>query len=305
MKTIKTIIISIILLVALLIAAVLAHPCWVGKLVKGGAEMVGPRFTGTPIALGLCDINLYKGLVAIEGFALDNPQGCREKTAASLGTARFQLDPISLATDVIVIKEITVKDLFVSYEKLGEKTNFDIIAETAAGPSSAEATEGRPDVSEVKPAEPTEKIEVAETTPTEEAAPKAEKKFIIEKLTISGVTISYMGFPVVLPIDLNLTDIGKDSGGVTLGAALVEIGDRILKATGLIGGGLKDLGLKGLDVGAAGIDVGTTGITNAIEHVKNMDVEGAKEILKDTGATLKSSTKDFKKLGKEFKNVFK
>lgn len=308
MKAIKTLIISIILIVALLIAAVLAHPCWVGKLVKASAENVGPRFTGTPIALELCDVNLYKGLVAVEGFALDNPKGCTEKTAASLGTARFQIDPISLATDVIVIKEITVKDLFISYEKLGEKTNFDIIAENAAGPSSGAGTTVEESTApEVKPAEPTEKVEVAETKPAEgtESATKAEKRFIIEKLTLSGVRLSYMGFPIVVPVDINLTDIGKDSGGITLASAILEITDRIFKATGLIGGGLKDLGLKGLDVGAAGIDIGTAGVTNALEAVKNMDVDGAKQILKDTGANLKTSTKDFKKLGKDFKNIFK
>lgn len=306
MKFIKNLIISLILLVVLLIAAVLAHPCWIGKLVKTSAEQIGPRFTGTPIALETCEFNLYKGLVGIEGFKLDNPNGCKEQLAASIGTARFQIDPISLATDVIVIKEITIKDLFASYEQLGEKTNFDIIAEHAAGPSSAEATEGRPDVSEVKPAEPTEKVEVeVESGTAEPAEPKPEKKFIIEKLTISGLKISYMGFPVVIPVDVNLTDIGKDSGGVTLATLIFEISDRVLKATGLIGGQLKDLGVKGLDLGAAGLDVGTTGVTNAIEAVKNLDVEGAKEILKDTGATLKASGKDFKKLGKDFKNIFK
>lgn len=304
MKFIKGLFISIILIVVLLVAAVLAHPCWVGKLVKTGAEQVGPRFTGTAIALDNCELNLYKGLVSIEGFKLDNPQGCREAVAASIGTARFRIDPISLATDVIVIKEITIKDLFASYEKLGEKTNFDVIAEHAAGPSSAEATEGRPDVSEVKPAELTEKVEVESGT-AEPTEPKAEKKFIIEQLTISGLKISYMGFPVVIPVDVNLTDIGKDSGGITLAAALFEIVDRVMQATGLIGGQLKDLGVKGLDLGAAGLDVGTAGVTNALEAVKNLDVEGAKAILKDTGATLKTSGKDFKKLGKDFKNIFK
>lgn len=304
MKLIKGIVISVIALVVLLLAAVLAHPYWIGSTVKLCAEKVGPVFTGTPITLQLCEFNLYKGLVGIEGFTLDNPNGTQEKIAASLGTARFQIDPISLATDVIVIKEITVKDLFASYEKLGEKTNFDIIAEHAAGPKKP-AQEGEATTKVEEPTVSTEKTEVADNQTTQPEARKTEKKVIIEKLTISGAKISYMGFPIVIPVDINLTDIGKDSGGITLGSALVEIAARIMNAGGLVGGQLKDLGLKGLDIGQTGLDVGTAGVTNAIEAVKNMDVEGAAAIIKETGDSLKTSGKDFKKLGKEFKGLFK
>ena len=212
LKGLLAIIGGIILILDLALAL---HPFWIGSAVKCGAEKVGPKFTGTPIAMANCDINLYAGRVSFDGFVLDNPAGASEKVAASVGAFKVVVDPSTVASDVIVVKEITIKDVFASYINVNGTNNFDVIAANAAGPQVEEPAEA-------------------------EAAPEAEeekpvKKVIIEKLTISGVKVNLGGFPIVVPVDITLTDIGKESDGAKLEEVCAKISEAVMKSAGAVG----------------------------------------------------------------------
>lgn len=268
MKTIRNIFILTVVLAIALIGALLFHPYWIGPSVKFAAEKVGPKFTGTAVALENCELNLYKGTVGIEGLSVDNPTGASAVQAASLGTVRFVVDPMTVTSDVIVIKEITVKNLFVSYEKIGTKSNFDIIAETAKGDKVAETP-----VEQQPVEQPTESQEVAETK-------LPETKVIIDKLTIDGIKVSLYGIPLTIPVSVNMKDIGRETNGIGISDALQAIWEKILKATGLAADQIKMLSSGALDLGQLGLGKGAESVNKAVEAVKQFDVKGAQDAVK-------------------------
>ena len=280
-------VIGCILLV--LVLALALHPLWLGSAVKCGAEKVGPKFTGTPIALANCDINLYGGRVAFDGFVLDNPAGASEKVAASVGAFKVVVDPTTVASDVIVVKEITIKDVFASYINVNGTNNFDVIAANAAGPqpeSTAETTEETPQTVEAKVEEPA----VAEEKPA--------KKVIIEKLTISGVKVNLGGFPIGVPVDITLTDIGKESDGATLEEVCAKISEAVMKSAGAVGDALKALGGAGMEALDGATDAlkdaganATEALKGATDSLKNVG-EGAADSLKDAGAATTDALKN-------------
>ena len=255
-------------IVLVLVLALVLHPLWLGSAVKFGAEKVGPKFTGTPIAMANCDINLYGGRVAFDGFVLDNPAGASEKVAASVGAFKVVVDPSTVASDVIVVKEITIKDIFASYVDVNGTNNFDVIAANAAGPQSEATAEA-----ETEPE--TETVPEAEAT-VEAEEKKPAKKVVIEKLTISGVKVNFGGFPIVVPVDITLTDIGKEKNGATLEEVGQKISEAVMKSAGAIGDALKSLG-----------GVGVEALDGATDSLKNVG-EGAADSIKDLGKGIKS-----------------
>ena len=275
-------VIGCILLV--LVLALALHPLWLGSAVKCGAEKVGPKFTGTPIALANCDINLYGGRVAFDGFVLDNPAGASEKVAASVGAFKVVVDPSTVASDVIVVKEITIKDIFASYIDVNGTNNFDVIAANAAGPQAEE---------------PSEAEAAPETETTAEAEEeKPAKKVVIEKLTISGVKVVLGGFPIVVPVDITLTDIGKESDGATLEEVCAKISEAVMKSAGAIGDALKSLGGAGMEALDGATDAlkdaganATEALKGATDSLKNVG-EGAADSLKDAGAATTDALKN-------------
>lgn len=298
-KIIKGTLIAIGSIVFLLILTLALHPLWIGPAIKVATTKVAPTYTGTPLALEECDINLYAGRVVFGGFALSNPEGCADKTATSVKTLRVLVDVPSLATDVIVIKEITLTGIYASYLNAAPgKTNFDVIADNAKA-----ATGGDKPADEVEVVEtaPEQTIEMPKDEPKREvsAGSKGEgKKVIIEKLTFGDLTVSYYGFPIPVPGTIVLTNIGKDTQGVSWQGAGEEIIAQLQQKLGAAGTGVMDLGAQGLDLG-------TAGVTNALEAVKAMDLESAKTILNDTGKDLKNLGKDLKGLGKGLKTDLK
>lgn len=298
-KILKGTLITIASVVFLLVLVLAIHPLWIGSAIKLATTKVAPKYTGTPLALDLCDINLYAGRVELAGFTLFNPEGCSDKTAASVKTLRVLVDMPSLATDVIVVKEITLTGIYASYLNVAPgKTNFDVIADNAKA-----ATGGDQATGEVAETTPEQSVETPKDEPKQEVAAESNgKKVIIEKLTFGDLMVSYYGFPLPVPGTIVLTDIGKDTHGVSWQGAGEEIVAQLQQKLGAAGTGVMDLGAQGLDLG-------TAGVTNALEAVKAMDIDRAKTILNDTGLNIKSLGKDLeglgKGLGKDLKGLIK
>ena len=81
--------------------------------------------------------------------------------------------------------------------------------------------------------------------PAKDEAPaekKPAKKVIIDKLTISGIKMQWGIMPITVPVDICLTDIGKDSGGATFAEVGKKIWESVMKAAGSLGDAFKNLG---------------------------------------------------------------
>lgn len=241
MKVVKVLLKVVLGIVALVLLAVLTLPLWLGPVAKPIAGTMVPKFTQTGFHLGHLYLNPYTCRFELADMQLENPAGYPEKYAVTVGDVAFDAKTLSLATDVIHIEEIKIKDIFVSVvsggpEKVG---NFTQIQYNVAGGKEK---------FEAKKAEAEKKAELAkaekpakEETAAESEAEKPAKKIIIDRLEISGLKVQLGFLPIAIP-SFTLTDIGKDSGGATLEEAWQSILTSIMKAAGAVGDQLKNLG---------------------------------------------------------------
>ena len=263
MKAIKFLIKFVLCLVVLLLAIVLTLPLWIGPVVKVTANSVGPKFTKTHVNLGDFGLNYYTGVFHMGDLQVENPAGYSQREAATLGELRVELEPLSVATDVIHIKLIRIKDVFASYVSKDGVNNIDQLM-INAGVKSAEE----------KPAEEPQPSQTPQTSQT------SQKKVIIDRVEISGVLVQLGPIPLPIP-PLTLTDIGKKSGGATLEEAWTQISEAVMKSAGALGDGLKALGgLTGDAAKQAGALIGDAAgqATEAASKVTNVASGGAKAV---------------------------
>ena len=245
MKFVKTLIKTVLVIVVLLVVALLALPLWFGPVARGVANAAVPKVTQTGFNLAHLSLNPYTARFELGGLVLDNPQGYSEKIAAKVGELNFDAETLSLATDVIHIEEIKVRDVFVSYVSGGPEkvNNFQQIQYNVAGGKeryeAAQAEKQRQQAIEEQETGPEQPVE----------SDKPAKRFIIDRLEVSGLTIQLGVLPLKIPVGLTLTDIGKESGGATLAEVSQRIWDEILKAAGAVGDQLKALGALATDAG--------------------------------------------------------
>jgi hypothetical protein len=133
----------------------------------------------------------------------------------------------SLFSDTILVREVAIEDAFVSYYSNDGKNNFDVIlanVEKATGPKDEKAV-------------PDEK---------KKESASSKKKVIIEHLRVAGTKVKLMKAdfmpPLMLPT-IELTDIGKKSGGATLEEAWSQIVNSVMKSMSSAGDGLGALGM--------------------------------------------------------------
>ena len=224
MKAIKLIVKILVCLVILAVAIVLTLPLWIGPVAKTATNTIAPKITKTHVHLGDFGLNFYTGNFHMGDFQLENPAGYSPREAATLGQIEVQLDPLSVASDVIHIKLIRIKDVFASYVSKDGVNNIDQILENAGVKGGEEAAKN-----EKKP---------AEENPADE---KPAKKVIIDRFELSGVMVQLGPIPLPVP-PLTLTDIGKKSDGVTLMEAWDQISAAVLKSVGVVGEQLQALG---------------------------------------------------------------
>ena len=251
MKAIKILLKAVVAIVAIIIVALLLLPIWFGPVVKTAANAAVPGIVKTDFHMGHLHLNPYTVRFELGDMQLSNPQGYPEKYAVTLGDIIFDAETLSLATDVIHIEEITVKDIFVSVVSGGENKvgNFKQFQyNVAGGKEKYEAAEAK---KQRAAEEEAEKIQLEEMqnpkAAEEEKAKLAEeekpsKKVIIDKLHISGLKIQLGFLPISMPATIELADIGRKSGGATLMEAWQQIWEGILKAAGVGGEQLKALG---------------------------------------------------------------
>lgn len=239
MKLVKILLKTVLWIVAIVVVALLSLPLWFGPVVKCVANAVAPRVVKTGFRLGHLSFNPYTCRFELGDFQLENPKGYPEKFAVTLGELHFDAETASLATDVIHIEEITVKDVFASYVSggPGNVNNFQQIQYNVAGgrekyeQAQAEKAE-KAKLEELQAQETAQETRAAE--PPAAGEEKAEKRFIIDRLEISGLVVQFGFLPIRVP-SITLTDLGKASGGATVLELGQEIWNGILKAAGALG----------------------------------------------------------------------
>ena len=298
MKAIKILIKAVVVIVALVVVALLALPIWFGPVVKTAANAAVPGVVKTDFHMGHLHLNPYTARFELGDMQLWNPKGYSEQYAVTLGDIIFDAETFSLMTDVIHIEEITVKDVFVSVVSGGENNvgNFKQIQYNVAGGKE------KYEEAEAKKAEQAklEELQVKETAqekreeePQVAEEEKPSKKVIIDKLHISGLKIQLGLLPISVPATIELTDIGRKSGGATLEETWQQIWEGILKSAGVAGEQLKALGNLTGDAAKQA----TAALGNATESATKAASQATESVSKATSAVTDSAANATKAAG--------
>ena len=262
-KLLAAVAVLVLLLALVAVGLLLSLNPLVLKTVNGAA----PAALGVPVTLAEADIALLRGHAALKNLHIGNPEGFKTDGLLDLGSITVNIDNSTLLSDTIVIKEILIDGLVLTFEKGLLDNNLNAFIESLSG-------------GQEKPQE--------EETETEQAPAmeKPGKKVVIEKLSITGsrMNLSITGaaaltgggvIPIPLP-PLTLTDLGKEKNGITLIEAIREILTAIASTattaiTGaghLLGDAGKVLGEGALAVGEGAVDAGKAVVGGTVDAGK-------------------------------------
>ena len=107
------------------------------------------------------------------------------------GTVEIELEPASLAKDVIVIRKILIDAPQIGYEKADGITNFDAIQRNV------------------------EEYLGAKGDKSEKIKQGSSKKMIIDSFVIRNAKVNYNGMMELTLPDIELRNVGKKTGGAT------------------------------------------------------------------------------------------
>ena len=242
------------------------------RIVRTAVNAAGPATLGVPVTLQDADISLVRGRAALTGLHVGNPEGYKTDGLLDLGAVSVKIDRSSLLSDVIVIKEIAVEGLVVTYEKGLLNSNLGaLIDQLSAG------------------AEGKDEENAEEKSPAEDSA---GKKVVIDKLTMTGSKMNFSvtgaaaltgGGAVPLPLPpITLTGLGREKEGVTFVEAIQDVlkaiagaaGTAIVGAGHLIGDAGKAVGAGALAVGEGTVDASKAVVSGTVDAGKAV-VDGA------------------------------
>ncbi len=182
-------IVAVLVVAAIAAYFVLQNP--LGRLVKMAIEEFGPEMTQAAVKVSKVEISAADGRGALSGFFLGNPRGFKSDYALKAGTVEIDLEPASLARDVIVIHKILIDAPQIGYEKAGDITNFDAIQRNVEAYLGAKDGKG------------------------EKTKQESGKKMIIGSFVIRNAKVNYNDMLELKLPDIELRNVGKKTGGAT------------------------------------------------------------------------------------------
>lgn len=216
----KIILRIVIVLVVLLILAFIAVGFFLDSIVKRGVETIGPRLAKVEIKLDAVSLSLFSGGGKVKGLVVGNPEGYKTPSAINVGLASLSLVPGSLLSDKIVIKTVNVQAPEITFETDLRHNNLSQIldnlqAATGGSDKSAPAPKDQP--AQEKSAKPAKKLEVDD--------------FLISdgKIHVSASVLGGQALTVPLPT-IHMTDLGKDSDGITAAELMKRVLTEVEKA---------------------------------------------------------------------------
>lgn len=310
-KMLKFIAYAIGSVVALALLLVLTLPLWLGPVVKPTVRVAVPKFTDTSFEIGHLYLNPYTGRFEMGGLVLGNPKGYSEPVALSLSNLVFDVAMTTLGDKYVHVEEITVEGLFVSYLNGGENNvdNFTQIQYNVAGSKEKyeEAKEKAEKKSELEKAKAEAEAEAADEV-EDVAEDVAERKFVIDRLTVKGVRVKYGFITIPVPVDIVLTDIGKESDGATISDVVEDVWKAILKSAGSIGDSAKALGsIIGEQAGSLGEHAANlgAGASKAAGAVGDSAAKAADAVGSGASKAVDAVGEGAKKTTDAVKNLFK
>ena len=213
-------------LVGLVALALLSLPLWIGPTVASVARCVVPSYTGCDFRLESFRLNPFTGRLQLVEAHLSNPRGFSQPEAFSVATVRVDVAVGSLFSSTVHVREIAIEGPFVGYFSANDFAAILANVEAKMGPS--------------------------EKTPTgAEGKEGAGKKVIIDRFRLAGTRVNLGMLPLAIPT-IELTDIGKDTGGATFKEVCDAVWANLAKFVTGVGNMASEL-LKGTGKAATGL----------------------------------------------------
>jgi hypothetical protein len=251
-KTLKITACIIGSILAVLFIAVVTHPLWVGPVASSVAESCVTEMAKSDFTVDGMNINLFTGKVRVQGVALKSPGEEKKDDAIKIRSIDVSFETASMVSDVQHINEIVVDDLHVYGD--GTFSNLRTIVNNIN------------EYLDAHPKDPNEK----------------EKKLIIDRVVIKGLKFTYGVMPIPIPFDIVITDIGKDSEGVSEEDVIDTIVNKVCEAAEkvnkLLAHALK-LAIEGGSVVADGVDAVKDAGGKAVDGMKKA-ADGIKGIFR-------------------------
>jgi len=228
----KILIGGLLVVIVGVIAALFYVTSNLNALVVQAVETFGKPVTQAEVKLESSDISFLSGEGSLHGLFIGNPAGYKGRSTFELGALKIALDSETIADDVVVIKYIDITAPMVTYEPGGAAgsnlqqlmNNVDSFAgskgDTQSKPASAEQGQ---------------------------AEQESASKIVINRITITGGKINIVtplskeGLSAPLP-KIELTDVGKDKGGISAADALKLVMEKVVAASsGAVAGPLADI----------------------------------------------------------------
>ena len=145
MKALKIVGVIVVLLIAVAAASTWYFMSNINSIVKDVIESVGTESLKTPVRVNAVNIKLLDGSGELSGFSIDNYEGFSQPKLLSFDTVKLDIDPLSLNKPVIVLDELTIKNVAVTAEQKGTGTNIQALLKSlpqSGGDSPEKSTSG-------------------------------------------------------------------------------------------------------------------------------------------------------------------
>jgi len=202
-----------LVVVLLLVVALVAVFFSLNGIIKNVVQTQGTKATGVATTLEEVNLSPFSGALALDGFALANPEGFGDENLFQFNHAAVQVKLGSLLGDEIVVPQVHVDGAEVLVSLHDGKLNIQVLQQQMAGQSSGDAAPDATPQPEPKP-EPQ-----PDSKPEPQPEPKADepvapgKSVLVQDLQITNTKVKgelalVPGQPP-LKIDLVLADIVK------------------------------------------------------------------------------------------------
>ncbi len=199
-----------VIVVLLLVVALTMIGVYFNSMIKAGVEAVGPKITGTTVKLDSVDLSPFSGQGRLKGLVVGNPPGFQAERAFKLADAKVKVDLKTALSDKLIIEEILIDGLEITYESGPSGSNISKIQEHVAAFGKSVETKGAGESKSQKKDPTQKKVQI--------------NHFIVKngQVKLSASMHKGKALTVRLP-DLHLRDIGKESGGVMVQQAAAEV----------------------------------------------------------------------------------
>lgn len=178
-----------------------------GALLESAIERYGSQYLGAPVEVEEAEVSLTDGTAAINGLVIRNPQGFSGPPAFRLNNIGMTLNTDELSSEIISLRQVTIDGASVAALVKGRQSNLQALMDHL-----------------------NEQLGPAEEEPVEES----EVKLIIDQFDFTNATAAVdsdvLGQANVEIPDVHLTEVGRQSGGATIGEVLKQVLEPVVRA---------------------------------------------------------------------------